>query len=175
MNKRVAILTAEGFEEVELTSPKKVLEDAGYKVDIVSPVDDPIKSWAETNWGEEFTVDRNINKEEVKVSDYDALILPGGVLNPDQLRECKRSMQLIKDFMDAKKTIAAICHGPQSLIEAEVIKGKTLTSYKSIQKDLTNAGANWIDKDVVIDGNLITSRTPADLARFNKAILEALK
>lgn len=175
MNKRVAILTEEGFEEVELTSPKKVLEDAGFEVDILSPQDGPIKSWDVNNWGKEFEVNHNVNKETIKISDYDALILPGGVLNPDKLRECKVSVQLIKDFMDAKKPIAAICHGPQTLIEAEVVNGKQITSYKSVRKDLENAGAVWIDKDVVVEGNLITSRTPKDLAKFNKAILDALK
>ena len=115
------------------------------------------------------------DEEKINISAYDGLILPGGVLNPDKLRENENAIQLIRDFMDANKPIAAICHGPQTLIEADVIKGKKLTSYKSIKKDLENAGARWIDQSVVIEGNLITSRTPADLSKFNKAILEALK
>lgn len=172
--KKVAILTAEGFEEVELTSPKAALEQAGYQVDILSPQEGPIKSWQHTDWGGTFNVDANVNKTQINAADYEALVLPGGVINPDKLRECQNSMNLIKAFNESGKPIAAICHGPQSLIEADVIKGKNITSYSSIKKDLQNAGANWQDQEVVKDGNLITSRNPDDLHAFNQAIIEAI-
>ncbi|MDK7374972.1 type 1 glutamine amidotransferase domain-containing protein [Weeksella virosa] len=175
MNKRIAILTEEGFEEVELSSPKKVLEDAGFKVDIISTTLEPIKSWDHTDWGKTYEVNRNVDQEKINISCYDALILPGGVLNPDKLRLNENALQLIRDFNDAGKPVAAICHAPQVLIDAGVVKGKKLTSYLSVRKDLENAGALWLDQSVVIDGNLITSRTPNDLSNFNRAILEALK
>lgn len=170
-NKKVAMLATIGFEEDELTSPKKALESAGATVHIVSDKD-KLKSWVHTHWGDEFHADEKV--ENVKVEDYDALILPGGVINPDKLRRNKTAVQFVKDFMDSGKTVASICHGPQMLIEAGVVKGRNLTSYHSINTDLKNAGANWSDEEVVTDGNLITSRSPKDLDAFNKKIIEYL-
>lgn len=173
--KKVAILTAEGYEKSELDSPRAALEDAGYKVEILSPVDGPIKSWNNGNWGDPIEVNHNVNKVKVNAKDYEALIIPGGVINPDKLRRCKNSMSLIQDFDQAKIPIASICHGPQALIEANVVKNKKMTSFSSIKKDLENAGANWIDEEVVQDGHLITSRSPKDLSAFNNQIKAALK
>ncbi len=170
-NKNVAILATVGFEEDELTSPKKALESEGATVHIVSDKD-KLKSWVHTHWGDEFDVDKKV--ENVKVDDYDVLILPGGVINPDKLRRNKTAVQFVKDFMDSGKTVASICHGPQMLIEAGVVKGRNLTSYHSINTDLKNAGANWSDEEVITDGNLITSRSPKDLDSFNKKIIEYL-
>lgn len=170
-NRKVAMLATVGFEEDELTSPKKALENAGAKVHIVSDKD-KLKSWVHTHWGDEFDVDKNV--EDVDVDDYDALILPGGVINPDKLRRNKTAVQFVKDFMESGKPVASICHGPQMLIEAGVVKGRNLTSYHSINTDLKNAGASWSDLEVVTDGNLITSRSPKDLDAFNKKIIEYL-
>lgn len=173
--KKVAILTAEGFEESELKSPQLAMEEAGYQVDILAPVDGPIKGWKNGAWASTIDVDHNVNKAKINASDYEALIIPGGVINPDLLRQCKNSMRVIQEFNEAAKPIAAICHGPQALIEAEVIEGKTLTSFHSIRKDLENAGANWVDQEVVQDEHLITSRTPDDLEAFNRTLKNALQ
>src|SRR2546423_3147515 len=139
--KTVAILTENGFEEVELTSPKKALEDAGAAVHIVSPQKEKVKAWNHDHWSIELPVDKNLS--EVSPDDYDALVLPGGVLNPDQLRKNKSAVEFAKDFLEAGKPLAAICHGPQLLIETGLLEGKDITSYPSIQTDLKNAGANW--------------------------------
>ncbi len=175
MMKKVAILTAEGYEKSELDSPRAALEEAGYKVEILSPVDGPIKSWNDGNWGDAIEVNHNVNKIKINAKDYEALVIPGGVINPDQLRRCKNSMRLIQDFDQAKIPIAAICHGPQALIEADVVKDRKMTSFSSIQKDLENAGARWVDEEVVQDGNLITSRSPDDLKAFNEKIITSIK
>lgn len=173
-NKKVAILTEEGFEESELVEPKKALEKAGAKVEIVSPnKNKTIKAWRHGVWSIEIEVDKKT--KDASVEDYDALVLPGGVINPDKLRRDEKSVQFVQDFMKSGKPVAAICHGPQILIEAESVKGKTMTSFFSISKDLKNAGAKWVDKKVSIDGNLITSRNPDDLPAFNKAVIDALK
>lgn len=172
--KKVAILTAEGFEESELKSPQQAVQEAGYEVEILSPVDGSIRAWKDGNWSESINVDHNVNKTKIDAKDYEALIIPGGVINPDQLRQCKNSMRLIQEFNELGKPIAAICHGPQVLIEAEIIEGKSLTSFHSVRKDLENAGAHWLDEEVVIDGNIITSRTPEDLEIFNETIIKAL-
>ena len=172
-NKRIAILTEEGFEQSELMDPKQKLEEAGAVVTIVSPNDNrKIKAWNHTDWG--VTVETNKKPADVNVDDYDALILPGGVMNPDKLRRDHASVDLVKKFMDSGKPVAAICHGPQVLIEADAVKGKTLTSFFSISTDLKNAGATWVDKEVQKDGNLITSRNPDDLPSFVNAIIDAL-
>jgi protease I len=173
MNKNVAILVTNGFEEIELTSPKKALEDAGAIVHIVSPEKGEIKSWKDGNWGESFKVDKFVG--DVKAEDYDALLLPGGVINPDKLRTDKASVELIKEFFKQKKPVSAICHGPQSLIEAEVVRGRKMTSFPSIRKDLENAGAQWVDEEVVVDQGFTTSRNPDDLPAFNKKIVEELR
>jgi protease I len=169
-NRRIAILTENGFEESELTSPKKALEVAGAKVDIVSPQKEKVKAMKDHEWSIEVTVDKHIS--EVSAQDYDGLMLPGGVLNPDQLRMDEDSISFIKDFFDAGKPVAAICHGPQSLITADVVKGREMTSYPAIKVDLTNAGALWVDRAVVVDQGLVTSRNPGDLPAFNKKMCE---
>jgi protease I len=171
-NRRVAILTEEGFEQVELTSPKQALEEAGAKVDVISPKTGKIKAWDKTNWGIEIDVDKNLN--DVSPDDYDALVLPGGVLNPDKLRQNKEAVAFVSAFLDEGKPVAAICHGPQMLIETGMIGGRTLTSYPSLETDLKNAGAHWIDQEVVVDNGLVTSRRPDDLEAFNRKAIEEI-
>lgn len=170
--KRVAMLTEQGFEQEELTSPKEALEKAGATVDVISPKAGKVKAWNHTDWGIEVDVDKTLS--EANVADYDLLVLPGGVLNPDKLRANKDAVAFSKAFLESGKPVAAICHGPQTLIETGLLSGKKMTSYASVQTDLTNAGANWTDEEVVQDGNLITSRKPDDLPAFNKAIIKAL-
>jgi protease I len=169
-NRRVAILTEEGFEQVELTSPKMELKDAGAIVHVISPKSGKIKAWDKTNWGIEVDVDKQL--DEVSPDDYDALVLPGGVMNPDKLRQNKDAVAFVTAFLKEGKPIAAICHGPQMLIETGLIKGRRLTSFPSLQTDLKNAGAEWVDEEVVVDNGLVTSRTPADLIAFNKKMIE---
>ena len=171
-NRKVAILTEEGFEQVELTSPKAALEAAGATVHVISPKSGTIKAWDKTNWGIEINVDKQLS--EVSPDDYDALILPGGVLNPDKLRQNKDAVAFTSAFLDEGKPVAAICHGPQLLIETGLIRGRRLTSYPSLQTDLKNAGANWVDEEVVVDHGLVTSRRPADLDAFNRKVIEEI-
>jgi protease I len=172
MNKKIAILATNGFEESELKSPKDYLEKQGWIAEIVSPESGTIKSWAKTDWGREYTVDRTL--AETSPAYYDALVLPGGVINPDKLRRDENAIAFVKAFFEDKKPVAAICHGPQLLINAEVVKGRTLTSFPSVKIDLINAGANWVDEEVVVDNGLVTSRTPADLDAFNKKLVEEI-
>ena len=171
--KKVAILTENGFEEIELTSPKKELEAAGAKVDIVSPQKSKVKAWNHNHWTDELKVDVNI--EEANADDYDGLVLPGGVMNPDKLRMNKKSVEFAQHFLESGKPVAAICHGPQLLIETGLLEGRTLTSYPSLQTDLRNAGAEWVDREVVVDNGLVTSRTPDDLKAFNKKMIEEIR
>ncbi|AMR34402.1 protease [Mucilaginibacter sp. PAMC 26640] len=171
-NKKVALLTEEGFEQVELTSPKAALEAAGATVHIISPQSGKIKAWNETDWGIEVDVDKNLS--DVSPDDYDALVLPGGVLNPDKLRQNKDAVAFVSAFLDEGKPVAAICHGPQVLIETGMISGRRLTSYPSLETDLKNAGAEWVDEEVVVDNGLITSRTPKDLDAFNRKTIEEI-
>lgn len=168
-NKRVAILSENGFEQSELIEPKKALEQAGATVEIVSP-QAKIKGWQNKNWGDEISVDRKL--DEAKPDQYDALLLPGGVMNPDKLRINERAIQFIKHFVDAGKPIAAICHGPWPLIDAGAVKGRKVTSWPSLRTDLTNAGAQWVDQEVVTDRGLVTSRKPDDLPAFNRKMIE---
>lgn len=169
---RIAIVTEEGFEQEELTSPKDALESTGATVEIISPKDGKIKAWNHTDWGIEVPVDRNI--DDADPAAYDALVLPGGVLNPDKLRRNEKAVRFAKAFLESGKPVAAICHGPQTLIETGLLEGRSMTSYPSLQTDLKNAGAKWVDREVVHDGNLITSRKPADLNAFNKALIQAI-
>jgi len=171
--KKVAILTENGFEEVELTSPKKELEAAGAKVDIVSPQRDKVKAWNHDHWTIELPVDVNI--EQANADDYDALMLPGGVLNPDKLRTNEKSVEFAQQFLEQGKPVAAICHGPQLLIETGMIDGRNMTSYPSVKTDIENAGANWADREVIVDNGLVTSRSPKDLPAFNKKMIEEIK
>ncbi|MHA4808249.1 type 1 glutamine amidotransferase domain-containing protein [Flavitalea flava] len=170
--KRIAILTENGFEEIELTGPKKALEDAGADVKIISPQQDKVKAWAHDHWSIELTVD--IQVDQANAEDFDALLLPGGVLNPDQLRLNKKSVEFAQQFLESGKPVAAICHGPQLLIETGLIEGRTMTSYPSLKTDLKNAGAIWVDQEVVTDNGLTTSRTPKDLVAFTKKMIEEI-
>lgn len=170
--KKVAMLTEQGFEQIELTSPKEALEKAGATVHVVSPKEGKVKAWKHTDWGIEIPVDKLL--AEAAVADYDMLVLPGGVLNPDKLRANKDAVAFTKAFLESGKPVAAICHGPQTLIETGLLSGRKMTSYSSVQTDLKNAGADWTDEEVVKDGNLITSRNPDDLPAFNQAIINAL-
>ncbi len=171
-NKKVAILTENGFEEVELTSPKKALEDAGITVDVISPQQEKVKAWNQDHWSIEVPVD--VNLSDANADDYDALVLPGGVMNPDKLRQNKAAVDFAASFLNAGKPIAAICHGPQLLIETGLLQDRELTSYPSLQTDLRNAGATWHDQEVVTDNGLVTSRTPKDLPAFNQKMLEEI-
>ena len=162
--KKIAIITENGFEEVELTSPKKALEEAGATVHIIS-THETVKAWDRDHWSIELRVDADIT--QVSSDDYDALVIPGGVINPDKMRTQKPFISFAQEFLEAGKPVAAICHGPQLLIETGLIKGKEMTSYPSLKTDITNAGAYWLDKEVVTDNGLVTSRSPADLPAFN--------
>jgi len=170
MERNIAILATDGFEESELKSPKEAMEKEGFRVDIISLRPGKIKAWNQGNWSKEYKVDNTLDK--VSAKDYDALVLPGGVINPDKLRRSEEALNFVKDFFDQNKPVAAICHGPWTLISADVVKGKNMTSFYSIRKDLENAGALWIDKKVVVDGKLITSRSPDDLPAFNEKLIE---
>jgi protease I len=170
--KKVAILVANGFEQVELTGPKEALEKAGAKVSIVSPEQSRVKGWKLTDWGDEFDVD--VPLSEAKADEFDALVLPGGVMNPDKLRRNEWALQFVRAFMESGKPTAAICHGPWTLIDAGVVSGRKMTSYHSIQTDLKNAGATWVDEEVVVDNGLITSRKPDDIPAFNQKLIEEI-
>ena len=169
-NKRVAALVDNGFEQSELVEPKKALEAAGAKVDVVSPRDAKVKGWQHANWGEEIAVDRKL--EDAKADEYDALLLPGGVMNPDKLRANQKAVQFVKGFVDKGKPIAAICHGPWTLIETGIVKGRRMTSWPSLATDLRNAGAQWVDQECVVDNGLVTSRKPDDIPAFNRKMIE---
>ena len=170
--KKVAIITDNGFEEVELTSPKKALEEAGAIVQIVSPQKDKVKAWDTDHWSIELPVDVNIS--DANPEDYDALVVPGGVLNPDKTRMNKECIAFTQHFLEQGKPVAAICHGPQLLIETGMIDGREMTSYWSIQTDLKNAGVQWVDEEVVVDNGLVTSRSPKDLEAFNRKMIEEI-
>jgi protease I len=166
----IAILATDGFEQSELTEPKRALADAGATVQVVSPKDGSIRGWDETDWGDEVRVD--VKLEDARAEDYDGLVLPGGQINPDKLRLEPRAVEFVRAFFEAGKPVGAICHGPWLLVEADVARGRTLTSYASIKTDLKNAGANWVDRAVVVDQGLVTSRNPGDLEAFNAKLIE---
>lgn len=170
-NKKIAIITEHGFEEVELTQPKAALEAEGAKVFIIS-TEDKVKGWNHDHWSIELSVDVSINS--ASVSDYDALLIPGGVINPDKMRRQEAYIKFAQDFMESGKPVAAICHGPQLLIETGMINGREMTSFKSIKTDLENAGAIWKDEEVVVDNGLVTSRSPKDIPAFNKKLIEEI-
>ena len=173
MEKRIAILATNGFEKSELFSPKEALENEGFKVDIVSLEKGKIKGWEGTDWSGEIDVDRTINKVSAKGSSV--LGLPGGVINPDQLRRHDEVLVFVRDFFKQSKPVGAICHAAWTLINAEVVEGRTMTSFNSIKKDLENAGALWVDKEVVVDEAFVTSRNPDDLPAFNAKMIEEIK
>jgi protease I len=168
--KKVAIVVTDGFEQVELTSPKEALEREGAICEIVSPKEGKVKGWKHVEWGDELPVD--VPLAQAKADDYDALMLPGGVMNPDKLRVMPEMRKLVKSFFDAGKPVAAICHGPWSLIDAGVIEGRKVTSWPTLETDLVNAGAEWVDEEVVVDDGLVTSRKPDDLPAFNAKMIE---
>jgi protease I len=167
--KRVAILVADGFEQVELLEPRMALDEAGATTQVVSPATGKVKGWNHKEWGTEVPVD--VSLDSAKAEDYHALLLPGGVMNPDHLRMNPKAVEFVKKFTDSGKPVAAICHGPWTLIEAGAVRGRTLTSWPSLKTDLKNAGASWVDKEVVNDGGLVTSRKPDDIPAFNRSMV----
>jgi protease I len=167
---KVAILVAEGFEQAELVEPKKALEEAGATTRIVSPAKGRVQAWKHFDKGDLFDVD--VALEQADPNQFDALMLPGGVANPDQLRMQPKAVNFVRHFLERGKPVAVICHGPWTLVEADAVRGRTITSWPSLKTDLINAGANWVDQEVVADGNLVSSRKPADLAAFNRKMIE---
>lgn len=172
LGKKVAILVEDGFEQIELTDPRLALEAAGAQTFIVSPQPQNVRGWNTTDWGQSFPVD--IQLVAADPNEFDALLLPGGVMNPDKLRVNPLALQFVRAFFTAKKPVAAICHGPWTLIDAGVIRDRTVTSYPSIRTDLVNADANWIDEEVVVDNGLVTSRNPDDIPAFNQKMIEEI-
>ena len=169
--KKIAILVEEGFEQVELTKPKQALEQEGAVTHIISPnKNNEIKAWNHSDWGDKFKVDKKLN--DVKADEYDGLLLPGGVMNPDNLRVNQEAVGFVNKFMESGKPVAAICHGPWTLIETGKVKGRKMTSYPTLKTDLKNAGAEWVDQEVVVDQGLVTSRNPDDIPAFNKKMVE---
>ena len=167
---KIAALVENGFEQVELVDPRKALEDAGAKVDVISPQSGTVKGWNHKEWGDEVPVDRTLT--DADASDYDALLLPGGVMNPDRLRTNEDAVRFVKAFTEGGRPIAAICHGPWTLIEADAVRGRRMTSWPSLETDLRNAGALWTDSEVVEDRGLVTSRKPDDIPAFNEKMIE---
>jgi protease I len=167
---KVAILATDGVERVELTEPRKALDGAGAHTQVVSPKAGKIRSWEFKEWGEEIKVDQTL--DQAKADDFDALLLPGGVINPDKLRMEPKAVAFVKAFFESNKPVAAICHGPWSIIEAGHARGRRIASWPSLKTDLRNAGAEWVDQEVVQEGNLISSRKPDDLPAFNRAAIE---
>ena len=170
--KKVAVLATDGFEQSELEQPVAALKEAGAQVEIISLKSGSIKGWDQKDWGNEVTVDKTV--DAVKAADYDALVLPGGVMNPDSLRINKEAVSFVKDFMDSSKPVAAICHGLWTLVEAGALKGRTVTSWPSLKTDIENAGGTWVDEEVVTDNGLVTSRKPDDLPAFCKKMIEEI-
>ena len=171
-DKRVAILATDGFEQVELLEPRKALEQAGAKTEVISPKEGKIRGWNFKEWGQEVSVDTPLSAADP--NRYDALLLPGGVMNPDKLRTVPEAVQFVRRFFEEGKPVAAICHGPWMLVEANVVRGHTLTSWPSVKTDIRNAGGNWVDREVVLDGNLVTSRRPDDIPAFNRRMMELI-
>ena len=167
---KVAILVAEGFEQVELLEPRKALAEAGADTFVVSPAKGEVQGWKHFEKGEKVQVDVPLEKAEA--SAFDALLLPGGVANPDQLRTQPQAVQFVHEFFESGKPVAVICHGSWTLIEAGVVRGRTITSWPSLRADLRNAGANWVDQEVVADKGLVSSRKPQDIPAFNRKMIE---
>jgi protease I len=168
--KKVAILVANGFEQVEMTAPREALDEQGAETLPVSPEEGEVKGWEHTDWGDTFDVD--VPLDEADADEFDALLLPGGVMNPDHLRRNDKALAFVRAFFEAGKPVAAICHGPWTLIDAGLVEGRQMTSYHSIQSDLKNAGAKWVDREVVVDQGLVTSRKPDDLPAFIDKMIE---
>jgi deglycase len=170
---RVAILATDGFEQAELTEPRKALDQAGAETRVISPKAGRIRGWKSKEWGDEVRVDAPLDQANAK--EFDALLLPGGVMNPDSLRMQPEAVAFAKAFFDAGKPVAAICHGPWTVIEAGAARGRQMTSWPSLKTDLKNAGANWVDKEVVVDQKLVTSRKPDDIPAFNREMIQLFK
>jgi protease I len=168
--KKVAILVTDGFEQVELVKPREALEQAGAKTQIVSPKDGKVRGWKHTEWGDELPVDLKL--DQARAEDFDALLLPGGVINPDKLRMEPKAVSFVKSFFDANKPVAAICHGPWTIVEAGAAKGRRIASWPSLKTDIRNAGAEWVDSEAVTDGNLVSARKPDDIPAFNRAMIQ---
>jgi protease I len=168
--KRVAAIVADGFEQVELIEPRQALEAAGAEVEIISPEQGRARGWNHTDWGTDVTVDEPVDTADP--DDYDALLLPGGVMSPDRLRMNPKAVAFVRAMVESGKPVAAICHGPWTLVEADCVRGYRVTSYPSIKTDLKNAGANWVDEAVVTDRGLVTSRNPGDIPAFNQKMIE---
>ena len=168
--KRVAILVADGFEQVEMTEPRRALDEAGANTQIVSPVEGEVQGWKHYDHADKFRVD--VPLAEARADNFDALLLPGGVANPDQLRMQPEAVDFVRSFFDAGKPVAVICHGPWTLVEADVVRGRAITSWPSVKTDLINAGANWVDEECVVDNGLVSSRNPGDIPAFNQKMLE---
>jgi protease I len=168
--KTIAILATDGVEQVELTKPKKALEDAGAKTEVVSPADKKLKGWDMKDWGEEIAVD--VPLKSADPSKYDALLLPGGAMNPDKLRMDPDAVKFVKHFFDESKPVASICHGPWMLVETGTVKGRTVTSWPSLKTDIQNAGGTWVDKEVVVSNGVVTSRNPDDIPAFNREMID---
>ncbi len=168
--RRVAILVTQGFEQIEMTSPRQALDGAGASTVLIAPDSGQVKAWDETDWGDSFAVDATITQSDA--ADFDALLLPGGVMSPDKLRMDEDAVSFVRRFFEAGKPVAAICHAPWLLVEADVVSGRQVTSYPSLRTDLANAGAEWVDREVVVDAGLVTSRKPDDLEAFNHKMLE---
>jgi protease I len=169
-SKRVAILVTNGFEQVEMTEPRKALEAAGFQTKLVSPAKGEVQGWNHDEKAEKFRVDMELNS--ANPAEYDALLLPGGVRNPDELRMIPEAVEFVKSFFEDGKPVAAICHGPWMLVEADAVRGKRVTSWPSLKTDLRNAGGNWSDQEVISDGDIVTSRKPADIPAFNRKMIE---
>ena len=167
---KVAILVTDGFEQVELTEPRKALDQAGADTKVVSPKGDEVRGWNFTDWGQSLPVDLKL--DDARPQDFDALMLPGGVINPDKLRMIPAAVQFVKAFFDAGKPVAAICHGPWMIVEADKARGRRMTSWPSVRTDLRNAGAEVVDQEAVVDGNLVTSRKPDDIPAFSREMIK---
>ena len=170
--KKIAILATDGFEQVELTEPRKALDEAGATTVVIAPKSGDIKGWKFKEWGDTVKVEKTL--EDANPNDYDALVLPGGVISPDHLRMDPKAVNFVRQFVATGRTVAAICHGPWTLVEADAVRGKKVTSWPSVKTDLKNAGAHWVDQEVVTDGQFIFSRKPDDIPAFSKAIIEAV-
>jgi protease I len=170
--KKIAILATDGFEQAELVEPRKALDAAGATTVVVAPKSGAIRGWKVKEWGDTVRVDQTL--EDARSNEFDALVLPGGVMSPDHLRMEPKAVDFVRQFISAGKTVAAICHGPWTLLETGALKGKSVTSWPSLRTDLKNAGAHWVDQEVVIDGNFIFSRKPDDIPAFNQAIIQAV-
>ncbi|HUN84140.1 MAG TPA: type 1 glutamine amidotransferase domain-containing protein [Terracidiphilus sp.] len=170
--KKIAILATDGFEQAELTEPRKALDQEGATTVLIAPKDGQIRAWKSKEWGEQVKVDKPL--ENANPNEYDALVLPGGVINADRLRTDPKAVNFVRQFVSTGKTVAAICHAPWTLIEADVLRGKKVTSWPSLKTDLKNAGANWVDQQVVTDGQFVFSRKPEDIPAFERAIVESV-